>query len=150
MVGKTKGGQFLLLMKQSAIKKRIRNKLQMQRRTFPKFLVNGSINACIVIAIMAACDGIFNNVYITNISGYIAGFLFGLFVHSRYTFGTPISLQNSFAYSLIIISGYLINLLVLSTLIASVPAVVAQLSSITVYICYSFIMQSAFLRKQNG
>ena len=134
-------------MMQTAIKKRIRNKYQMPRRNFPKFLLNGSINACIVIAVMLTCERLTNNVYIINISGYIAGFLFGLFLHSRYTFDTPISLRNSFAYSLIIISGYFINLLVLSKLIASVPAVVAQLSSITVYICYSFIMQSAFLKK---
>ena len=137
-------------MKQSAIKNRIRNKLQIPRRAFPRFLLNGSFNACIVIAIMTACDKLINNAYITNISGYIAGFLFGLFLHSRYTFGVPISVQNSLTYASIVISGYLINLLVLSQLIAIVPSVVAQLSSITIYICYSFLMQYVFLRGQNG
>ena len=71
VISKAQRGQFLLQMKQVAIKQRIRNKLQISRKTFPKFLVYGSVNACIVIAIMTACDKLINNAipYLKTLEG---------------------------------------------------------------------------------
>lgn len=135
-------------MKKHLIEQRVKNKFQKSRETFPRFLLGGSINACIVIITMATFEGIMQNPYITNISGYIAGIAIGFFIHSKYTFRATISLRNSFVYTLIMISGYLINLLALSKIITITSTALAQLSAITIYICYSFIMQSVFLTQQ--
>lgn len=112
-----------------------------------RYLVSGVINAVVTFAVIAGIETSIGNPYIANIGGFVAGAISGCLLHIRYTFSTKVSRFNALLYSVILVSGYFLNLSVLALALPYVKAQIAQVLSISAYICYSYSLQKNLYRK---
>lgn len=106
-----------------------------------RYVVSGAINAVVTFVVIAGIERSTGNPYTANVGGFVAGAISGCILHIRYTFSTKVSRFNALVYIVILISGYLLNLAVLATVIPYLKVQIAQVVSISAYICYSYFLQ---------
>ncbi len=112
-----------------------------------RYLLSGVINAVVTFAVIAAIGVSTGNPYAANVGGFISGAISGCILHIRYTFSTRLSRFNALVYILVLISGYSLNLAVLIIILPYLKVQIAQVISISTYICYSYSLQRYLYRK---
>jgi putative flippase GtrA len=119
---------------------------------FRRFVWTGIFNTVNGYAWILGLQVITGQPLLANMLGYGIAAVIGYIAHSRYTFRQKPSWRSAAAYSLVIGGSYLINLAVLKWSLNFLPAVVAQIISISIFVVLSYLGQSrfAFLTKHNS
>jgi putative flippase GtrA len=119
---------------------------------FRRFVWTGIFNTVNGYAWILGLQVITGQPLLANMLGYGITAVIGYIAHSRYTFRQQPSWRSAAAYSLVIGGSYLINLAVLKWSLNFLPAVVAQIISISIFVVLSYLGQSrfAFLTKHNS
>ncbi|MEB3165489.1 MAG: GtrA family protein [Cyanobacteriota bacterium] len=113
--------------------------LQKESLTALRFGVWGGLNTLVGFSAILLFQAIIGRPYLANTLGFFVGGCIGYYVHAKKTFRTPPTRRGLGRYLLTLISGYLLNIVVLSLLLGRYNPFIAQLCSVTAYVVYSYL-----------
>ena len=114
---------------------------------FGRFLWIGLFNTINGYAWILGLQWITGKPMLANILGYGAGAAIGYITHTRYTFRQQAKWQSAKAYYAVVAGSYLINLAVLKSCLAFLPATVAQMVAVSIFVILNYIGQSRYAFK---
>jgi putative flippase GtrA len=102
----------------------------------------GLVNTAVGFSVIIIIQFISGRAYLANAMGFAIGGLTGHYIHAKKTFSVLPTKQTFSKYILTFMLGYIINAFFLSILIRHFNPFAAQALSVTIYICYSYVMAS--------
>jgi putative flippase GtrA len=113
--------------------------LQKETLTALRFGVWGALNTLVGFSTILLFQSLISRPFLANTLGFMVGGCIGYYVHAKKTFRVPPTKRGLSKYLVTLISGYLLNILVLFILVNRYNPFLAQLCSVAVYVAYSYV-----------
>lgn len=112
---------------------------------FRRFVWTGIFNTVNGYAWILGLQLITGEPLLANMLGYGIAAVIGYIAHSRYTFRQQPNWRSATGYSVVIGGSYLINLGILKWSLNFLPAMLAQILAISIFVILSYLGQSRFV-----
>jgi putative flippase GtrA len=117
-------------------------------RQFNRFIFTGILNTINGYAWILGIQFLTAQPLLANMLGYAISALISYATHSRFTFRQRPTWRNATGYFVVICTCYAINLVVLQWSLGFLPAMVAQMLAVSVFVVLSYIGQSKYAFRQ--
>jgi putative flippase GtrA len=112
---------------------------------FSRFLWIGLFNTANGYAWILGLQWITGKPLLANILGYGVGAAIGYIAHTRYTFRQQPKWRSAKAYCAVVLGSYLVNLAALKWCLTFLPAALAQVAAISVFVVLNYLGQSRYV-----